>query len=178
MQIIIKVSKNVDKYIEDVQNKKIIKPSKCPICNKENSLHHNGVYYRNLIEENREYRIPVIRLLCKLCLHTISLLPEFCLPHFQYSFKFIIKALKIILSTSIHRVQEKFRALFMFYKKRFIQNMNIYITFLRDHHYIHSYPDDIKEKAIKVFSELTSLPPEVHLSQRLVHHTEKHFMAK
>jgi len=67
----------------------------CPYCKEAHKLNRHGWFERNLVFNGYLIkRIPIRRLLCKVIGRTVSLLPDFCLPHRQYG----IEALSIFLT--------------------------------------------------------------------------------
>ena len=57
----------------------------CPFCSDHHRLQSNGSYERFVIVEGgAQHRIPVLRLRCVRTGHTLSLLPDFCLPGRQH----------------------------------------------------------------------------------------------
>lgn len=65
----------------------------CPICRAKNRLQRHGFYERNVISEECSFRIPICRLLCPDCGRTVSILPMFVLPYFQYTVDIILRIL-------------------------------------------------------------------------------------
>jgi len=66
----------------------------CPLCSYPSTLSRHGFYWRNVLFRKTQYRIPILRLKCPSCGKTISLLPDFLLPHFQYSLEYILGAVR------------------------------------------------------------------------------------
>jgi hypothetical protein len=62
----------------------------CPFCPYHRRLRRHGFYYRNVICFFAFYRLPVQRYLCPRCRRTISALPSFLVPYFQYSLSIIV----------------------------------------------------------------------------------------
>ena len=154
-------------------------PEHCSICGCSGTLIKHGYYYRNILADDSccETSIRIPRFYCKRCKHTLSQLPDFCVPHFQYSANFILSALKTIFTGSLRKLSDKVKALFRFYKRRFIKNLQLIEMFLRDNGLNIVFPEDKNEKAIKVYKILISLPREETLFQRFLKNFNKHFMA-
>lgn len=152
-------------------------PEFCSVCGCKGTLIKHGYYYRNIVDNNSSLRLCIPRFYCKRCKHTISVIPNFCVPHFQYSSRFILSALKIIFTGSLKNLSDGIKALFRFYRKRFIKNLPLIEMFLRYYGIRVALPDDIKKRAIKVYKSLISLPGEENLFQRFLRNFNKHFMA-
>ena len=63
-------------------------PEKCYTCS-NNKLHKHGFYWRYCLDGFHNWYIPIRRYYCTYCKTTTSMLPNFCLPRFQYSFAII-----------------------------------------------------------------------------------------
>jgi hypothetical protein len=75
---------NAQEYIEQEKHKDSVCPQGCPECGGETCLIGHGYYKRKAQDEQRSYSIWVKRWLCKICQHTLSVLPNFLVPHRQY----------------------------------------------------------------------------------------------
>ena len=62
---------------------------KCSCGCQEFNIH--GVYERNIIDNNEEYKIKIKRVKCKGCGKTHALLPVFILPYYQTKAEEIIE---------------------------------------------------------------------------------------
>jgi hypothetical protein len=151
-------------------------PERCPICQVPHSFHKHGTYWRNVLGDHFEERIPVARLRCRSCYQTVSLLPTFVLPYFQYSLAFILAALQWIFVT-IKTHQAQYSALFRFYKRRFVHNLNRVEMFFRDQGWSEPSPSNEHEKAKKLVCMLT-VPTAETLLQRFQKHYKRNFMAR
>lgn len=60
------------------------RPNTCPQCAACDHLIGHGSYPHHVCDHNQALAIRVKRLLCKVCRHTVALLPSFCLPHRHY----------------------------------------------------------------------------------------------
>lgn len=56
-------------------------------------VHRHGFYQRNCSDGHSWYRIPIRRYYCPHCGTTVSFLPLFCLPWFQYGLMCLMKCL-------------------------------------------------------------------------------------
>lgn len=175
MQIILHFTSGVNAYIQTFKHLDIQLPKRCPCCG-GTKLYKWGKYYRFLVDEEREHCIPIQRFRCAKCCKSGSCLPDFCLSNIQYSTNFVMKLLEyILLYGKVY--QQELRTRIRFFKRRFFQNMNAFISFLRELGSIR-LPNTPKEKAIKVFGRLSSLHREKRLLTSFFHQTSKHFMAK
>jgi hypothetical protein len=59
-------------------------PGECPQCGEKDCLIGHGYYLRKAKDEQRVYVIRVKRWLCKVCRHTLSILPNFLFPFRHY----------------------------------------------------------------------------------------------
>lgn len=135
MQLLINVSLKM--YIDSDYGKNYVTlpPRQCPICKRQYSLKKHGGYERNVISPHYSCYIYIHRYYCSHCGHTISLLPNFCIPYYQYvlsviydiltyvikyrqSFSMIIKILSKCERLKLLSVQH-----ISFYFKRFIANI-------------------------------------------------------
>ena len=67
---------------------------KCPHCRAKRPLHRHGYYERNALTPHGDYRIWIVRYRCRECLKTVSVLPSFLLPYFQYTLSAIWQVVK------------------------------------------------------------------------------------
>lgn len=68
-----------------------------PACTYAGRLRKNGFYERHAISFEAVYRIVIQRYRCTVCGHTVSLLPSFLAPRFQYSLAVIFACLKVLI---------------------------------------------------------------------------------
>ena len=163
-------------YIERFNTLSISRPERCSLCGAYHSFYAHGSYWRNILTDEFEERIPIARFYCKVCKTTASLLPSFVLPYFQYSLEFILAALRLIF-LSAENYFNKLAALFRFYKRRFTNNLTLLEMFFRNQGWSDPSPPDKKEKTIKMVCMLT-VPTAETLSQRFHQHNKRNFMAK
>jgi len=76
----------------------------CPICHHPEALEKHGFYWRNALFSKRQFRIPIRRFKCSSCGKTISFLPDYLLPYFQYCLIYILESLRGFF----YRASEKF----------------------------------------------------------------------
>lgn len=85
LQKIIAIRVSVHEYIAHPQVLLTEDLRVCPFCPDGHRLRSHGSYLRYaIVEEGAEHQIPVLRLLCVSTGHTLSLLPDFCLPGRQH----------------------------------------------------------------------------------------------
>ena len=119
-------------------------PDKCPVCEKYCKMKKHGFYSRNFFSKTFSGKILIRRYLCSKCEKTLSFLPSFCQPFFQYGPGDFIDILYRSLSrnTSIDtfckgiRKQYPnlsfFRQHIRFYLIRIAKKLNIFKMHLRD----------------------------------------------
>lgn len=114
-------------------------PDICPICKKHIKMKKHGFYARYFITCGFIKKILVRRYICPDCGKTVSFLPHFCIPHFQYDIDLIIYYMKRAINKKgtlracIDEIRNMYpdilicRQHILFYMKRFINN----ITFIQ-----------------------------------------------
>jgi ribosomal protein S27AE len=86
MQQIFNAGCNVQEYYKMQRNFPFPKPpDKCPNCGKYCRMKKHGYYRRNYFSKTFSGKILIRRYLCSKCKKTLSFLPSFCQPFFQYS---------------------------------------------------------------------------------------------
>ena len=83
---------NIRKKIEEYEEEINFVGLKCSCGCQEFNIH--GVYERNIIENNEEYKIKIKRVKCKGCGKTHALLPVFILPYYQTKAEEIIECVE------------------------------------------------------------------------------------
>lgn len=126
----------------------------CPICRAKNRLKRHGFYERNAIEAEVTFRILICRLLCPDCGKTVSILPIFLLPYFQYTTEFILRILISFWMTCGCLCTRQLRR---FYEKRAYGKMTEMELFFREEGDLGILPDTRKEKAIKMIQMIQAL---------------------
>jgi hypothetical protein len=144
----------------------------CPHCKSRVRLFRHGFYWRNAIDE-KQHRIPILRLKCPSCRNTISLLPTFLLSYFQYTADVIITKLRDIIID--HNIGD-YHQLVLFYRKRFLNRLNQIEMFFRDDGFKGTLPKDPKEKATKLLRMILALGKATFL-RRYRGHFSYNFMA-
>ena len=75
---------NEQEYIDQKKHKESPCPEVCLLCEERGSLIGHGYYQRKAQDGQRAYFIRVKRWRCKICHHTLSILPNFLFPHRHY----------------------------------------------------------------------------------------------
>ncbi len=86
MQRVCSVAGGVNDYLVDPDCLITTSNRECPFCPTRHQLRINGWYKRWVLlpGDHVDHRIRVRRLLCRYTGHTVSLLPDFCLPRRQH----------------------------------------------------------------------------------------------
>lgn len=111
-------------------------PEKCPHsnCGISMKLKKHGFYMRHVIEAEYVIEIKIRRYKCTVCGRTVSMLPAFCVPRFQYGLKAITDVLREVVSGSsvsavikawINKMACLSRRHIRFYRHRFSQKRKI-----------------------------------------------------
>lgn len=97
-------------YSSEFRNLTFPLPKTCPNCTAVEKLIGHGSYQRRVCDQEQAFLILVKRLFCKICRHTVSLLPSFCLPHRRYHTSVIerVLSLRIELISSWSAVRQSF----------------------------------------------------------------------
>ena len=143
---------------------------RCPVCHANVNLIGHGFYHRNALPRaNLSYRLAIKRFYCRVCHRTVSLLPWFLLPRFQYSVALIIDSLR--------RKRRAYRELLQHWRRRFLHNTNVILALLRDLGYNASLPRAPDEKAIRLLRTIENMGPAVFSA---LHHKcfRRSFMAR
>ena len=144
----------------------------CPCCLYPFPLLRHGFYWRNVLFRTRWLRIPILRLKCSSCHRTVSLLPDFLLPHYQYSLEYILEVVrKFFLSCKTAAYYQ----LVQFYRRRFLKNLGRIEAFFRDQGYRGIIPE--KERAIKLLELIDAFPKAKTFARRFQDHFQHNFMA-
>jgi len=85
MQILHPFAGSVQQYLEQLNDPDQHRPACCPQCQAQDPLTAHGFYSRTIIDAAFDGSIRVRRYLCEACRRTVSLLPEFALPHLRSS---------------------------------------------------------------------------------------------
>lgn len=147
MQILVEVMMSPEEYTRRYEEIEWPVLEVCPVCGAHARLQGHGSYLRNgLPSKETELVVMVHRLLCPVCRKTVSLLPSFLLPYFQYTARFIVESL---LGKAM-----SYRELLRFHWRRFLVNANRVLAFLRDLGMKERLPEGEKEKAMKLLGSI------------------------
>jgi hypothetical protein len=85
---------SIQQYMEVINDPDRGRPSSCPQCLIKEPLTAHGYYSRTIVDEVFDGLIRIRRYLCRACLRTVSLLPEWALPFMRFSIPVIAKTVK------------------------------------------------------------------------------------
>jgi hypothetical protein len=153
----------------------------------------HGFYERNCLDFCYRGRILIRRYYCPYCGNTISYLPSFCLPYYQYSLAVIYLVITNYIKSSMSyaRIIRQFRNCYPelqleiqhieFYLLRFLMNLNTIQIGLRQFWPDICLPDfglDIKKGAEKILHIVNDGFGEIHtFSQRFFEQCKRSFMS-
>lgn len=125
-----------NKYAHDDKNYKFPDPPDiCPVCKRHVSMKKYGFYHRYFITSGFCKKICIRRYICPECGHTVSFLPYFCIPYFQYDINLIMHYLREVIKKKgtlkaclddlkkIYADIQIYRQHILFYLKRFTANI-------------------------------------------------------
>lgn len=133
-------------------------PEFCQKCKVRKRLYRHGYRSRYALSSGNEYVLTIIRLICRFCRTTFTVLPTFLVPYFQTVVSEITELIRSrAKALSLHR-----QSLRNFYIKRFAKNFNIILGFTRQKgiRLEPSVINCIKNKAIKIVQWLCANSPE------------------
>lgn len=84
MQILHPFAGTLTQYVDEISDPSRYRPDHCPQCEAQQPLTGHGFYCRTLADTAFDGVIRVRRYLCRCCKRTVSLLPEFALPHLRF----------------------------------------------------------------------------------------------
>lgn len=93
MIIIAKFNITITEYTKLGKNNFFPSIHSCKNCSHSGKLHRHGFYQRSVITPNSVFDVVILRCKCPLCSKTYSVIPDFLIPYFGYSFKLIISSL-------------------------------------------------------------------------------------
>lgn len=152
MQIIVNFQQSIEEYLELGENNFFPEFFSCPMCKSQKKLEKHGFYSRNVVLLKDFYKIFILRYYCPCCGKTVSLLPSFLLPYFQYPL-FILQELKAYF----YKIKSEFKAylqLRQFFVRRFLRNLNRIKAYFRDSGFLGALPPPENEKAIKLIEKV------------------------
>ncbi len=145
-------------------------PKSCPICNKHITMKKHGFYKRYFITNGFNKMILIRRYICPECGRTVSYLPYFCTPFYQYYIGLIVKYIKDVMDylPTLKACIERFkrdnpdimieRQHIYFYMKRFKQNIVFIQHGIRQllPYVIYNSNGDDKNKRVRELIEIIS----------------------
>jgi hypothetical protein len=120
--------------------------NQCPGCLSQGKLHRHGYYWRYGIEGDEHMRIPICRYICLVCEITVSILPTFLIPYFQYTLHTILEGIGRFLKGE---KGEGNRQLLAQHVKRFHEKIRWVHSFFMDMGCSSGLSGDIKKEAQK-----------------------------
>lgn len=85
---------SIQQYMKQIDDADGGRPSSCPQCLAKEPLIGHGFYRRTIVDETFDGLIRIRRYLCRACLRTVSLLPEWALPFMRFSIPEIARTVK------------------------------------------------------------------------------------
>lgn len=177
MQIVL-ISQGLSQYISDYEAGSIVYPvpGNCPQhnCGAHDSFYGHGSYHRSACELfSRDWHsIAIRRLRCKYCGATISFLPSFLIPYFQFSIIAITGALLDCFNSQLSS-----NSLLRFHKRRWLKSVNNLIVALRSIKPTIAFDfDSDTKKAISILYELFAPPG--YKAHALIQAIRIHLMAR
>lgn len=101
----------------------------CPSCgcHGPGNIHRHGYYNRYGIQDDQTLLLLICRYRCLVCEVTISILPDFLIPYFQYTLLMILRHVKQVLEQK--KEIQMSRQLCRYHLKRFLNYKNWVHTF-------------------------------------------------
>ena len=130
VQLLFETNNSPQTYVEE-SGKYPDAPSRCPHCHNPVKLSKHGFYTRYIILLLFAGNIRIRRYICLKCGLTVSMLPSFCIPRYQYGAEVIITALLTAAMNSStryavtrwsERPQTLTRRHIIHYRQRVVQN--------------------------------------------------------
>lgn len=105
-------------------------PERCPHpdCRMPLVMMKNGFYWRYLITGLYTGRIRIRRYKCRVCGHTVSMLPSFCMPRYTYGVAIIIALMAAAVRSSKRKAVKEYRAVASVISRR---QVGLYLSRLR-----------------------------------------------
>ncbi|MEC5273647.1 DUF6431 domain-containing protein [Caldifermentibacillus hisashii] len=139
---------SLEEYAINGKKNKFPTFDKCPNCNcvASGNLHRHGYYWRNVITEEEEVKIPICRIICLSCKKTFFIIPDFLIPYFQHSLETIFKRIEQFLEK---KKSKGSRQLLAFYWRRYQKKLRWIHSFFVDLGEEMGLSKDMKKEAIK-----------------------------
>lgn len=148
----------------------------CPNCgcHAPGNIHKHGFYWRYAIQGDEASRLPIRRVRCLNCQLTVSFLPDFLLPYFQYTLPEILRNIKRLLEKK-QAVEER-RQLMNYHLKRFLNCINWIHSFFVDHGEVTEGNKNKQKEATKYVKRILDFGESPFL-RKSWGHLSAHFMA-
>lgn len=148
MQIIYEFKISQKEYIERGKNNDFPELKCCPCCKNKQSTSHprHGFYWRYVVTDVSSELIPIVRFKCFSCGKTISLLPDFLVPHFQHSLSTLVKRINQLLEDKKSCGSRQLQA---FHLNRYLKFVPWIHSFFVDTGCICTFSSDGKKEAKK-----------------------------
>lgn len=143
-------------------------------CLASGNLHRHGYYWRYGIEGDEQLRIPICRYKCISCKVTISVLPSFLIPYFQYTLYMIFEGIRRLLSGEKSDVS---RQILAYHLKRFYEKLHWIHSFFADHGSPSGVSKDRKKEAQKYVTMIRDIGVSSFF-RRSWGHLSSYFMGK
>jgi hypothetical protein len=164
-----------------------------PKCSRLVQFKKHGFYERYFLSSFFDGKIVIRRYICPECGHTISVMPDFCLPRYinalEIIFQYILRVFnrKGSIIACLEELNKEYgfnisRQLLYNYRKRFMDNLTFIQTGIRQMSQTIELPDlemDKKEKARKVLDIVKNWPWQINsFSQQFFYKNAKTFLKK
>ncbi len=165
MQIIVDIQLSPVDYATSNLDELLSPLSLCPCCRK-GKPHKHGTYTRFCIDGFKLVAIRVRRYYCPACRITVSLLPSFCVPRFQYHLNVLWQCIRWRFSEErslddiVQGLQQHYPIILWtpqqvhFYSQRFLDNLSWIAVVLRKESPQLDLADSIKKRAKKVLTAI------------------------
>jgi hypothetical protein len=167
---------SIRKYGENGKENDFPVLDQCPGCGclRQGNLHRHGYYWRYGIEGVEHIPIPICRYKCLVCKITISILPSFLVPYFQYTLYMIMEGIKRFFNGE--KCQGN-RQLIAQHVKRFCSKIHWIHSFFMDQGCRMGLSEDIKKEAQKYMKMIQDIGVSSFF-RRSWGHISSYFMGK
>ena len=112
MQMILRTDLSAEEYNKWIRENNITNlPTRCTMCGNHTEFRKHGFYQRTAITLEAILQIHIRRYRCVKCGRTLSFLPQFCHPRFQYGILIIFYFLSEILSATAINMESAIKGL-------------------------------------------------------------------
>lgn len=148
----------------------------CPNCqcHAPGNLHRHGFYWRNGVTEKHVVRrIPICRLRCQRCRMTISVLPDFLIPYFQYTLRAVLLRVLEVLEK---KIKSEGRQLLRFHLNRYLRQVKWVHSYFVEQGEVCGLSNDKRKEATKYMKRILDFGESSFL-RRSQGHLSRYFMA-